>query len=182
MHTRFHIPNARPNEQLVFLLRRHPVTFLQHAAHFILLALAPLVAGAFVRGVIWPLIVDRDPVGVVIVLAGCVYYLFTLLLFFHAWLLYYLDVWIVTNERIIDIAQHNLFARSIAELNLENVQDVTAEVHGVLPTMLKFGDVFVQTAGEQPRFLCDDVPNPYEVARRITELHRVRMHTNHDRP
>jgi uncharacterized membrane protein YdbT with pleckstrin-like domain len=61
---------------------------------------------------------------------------------------YYLDVWIITTERIIDIEQHGLFHRAVSEIAVERVQNVTVETPGFLATMLGFGNVKIQTAGE----------------------------------
>ena len=65
---------------------------------------------------------------------------------FLLWIDYWLDVWIVTDERVINIEQKGLFSRSVSELHFYNVQDVTTSVRGVIPTLLNYGDVEVQTA------------------------------------
>ena len=83
---------------------------------------------------------------------------------------YYLDMWIVTDERIIDISQHGLFKRTSAELHLENIVDVTAQVIGVLPTMLNYGDVLIQTPGEVVRFHFKQIPRPEEVRQMVLKL------------
>ena len=46
----------------------------------------------------------------------------------------------------------------------------TAEVKGVLHTLLDYGNVHVQTAGEVERFHFEDIPNPNGVAKMILEL------------
>ncbi|MFH1171063.1 MAG: PH domain-containing protein, partial [bacterium] len=61
----------------------------------------------------------------------------------------------------------------VSELLLDKVQDVTVEVHGVIPTMLHYGDIMIQTAGESPRFHFDDIPHPHAIAEKIMELHRA---------
>jgi hypothetical protein len=63
---------------------------------------------------------------------------------FITWIDYYFDVWIITNERIINIEQKNLFIRTTSEVTLTRVQDVTATIGGFFPTLLDFGDVLVQ--------------------------------------
>jgi uncharacterized membrane protein YdbT with pleckstrin-like domain len=91
------------------------------------------------------------------------------LVFFTSFIDYYLDFWIVTNDRIINVEQH-LFARTISELDLYKIQDITGESRGFLQTMFNYGHVFVQTAGEVGRFNFEEVPGPREVARKIMEL------------
>lgn len=83
---------------------------------------------------------------------------------------YYLDVWIITNERIIDVQQKSFFARAISEQRLYRVQDITSEVHGFFPTIFKYGEVHIQTAGAKQRFLFHEVPRPEKVRNIIIKL------------
>ena len=77
------------------------------------------------------------------------------------WTDYYLDMWIITSNRIIDIEQRGLFNREVAEIPLRHVQDVTIEIRGVVETFLKFGTLRIQTAGER-EFTIKYVPHLYE--------------------
>ena len=70
----------------------------------------------------------------------------------------------VTNEHIIDIEQKTVFNRIVAKLELERIQDVTAETKGFMQTVFNYGDVYIQTAGERERFVFKDVPSPQFVA------------------
>jgi uncharacterized membrane protein YdbT with pleckstrin-like domain len=90
--------------------------------------------------------------------------------FFILWLDYYLDVWIVTNERIINIEQHGFFSRKVSELKLTKIQDVTSEIIGVIPSLLNYGNIYVQTAGEKERFTFHQIPDPNYVKNRIVQL------------
>jgi uncharacterized membrane protein YdbT with pleckstrin-like domain len=80
---------------------------------------------------------------------------------FLIWIDYYLDIWIITNERIINIEQKGLFLREASDLEFSKIQDVTTTVVGLLPTILNYGDVHIQTAGEIERFKFRQVPDPY---------------------
>lgn len=91
---------------------------------------------------------------------------------FLIWIDYYFDVWIITNERIINIEQKGLFTRDISELRYESVQDVTSSVVGLIPTMLNFGDVSVQTAAKEERFLFRQVGDPFTIKDQIMALSR----------
>ena len=96
-------------------------------------------------------------------------------MYFHQFVDYRLDTWIITNERIIDMQQLGLFDRVISELNINKVQDVTAEVHGQIQTFLDYGNVYIQTAGVQERFIFYSVPHPEEVARLIIQVNDMAM-------
>lgn len=89
---------------------------------------------------------------------------------FFLWIDYYFDVWIVTNERIVNVEQKGLFDRQVSELRFNRVQDVTSTVEGLIPTMLNYGDVAVQTAGETERFLFRQVPDPNRIKDLVMRL------------
>lgn len=99
-------------------------------------------------------------------------FLFIWMLFFAIWIDYYFDAWIVTDERIVDIEQRGLFARGISELQLENIQDITVEVSGVIPTFLNYGNLYVQTAAEKARFTFRNVPDPYALKNLVMNLQK----------
>lgn len=87
--------------------------------------------------------------------------------FFSIWTDYYLDIWIVTEHRIINIDQKGLFHREVSTLRTERIQDVTVEIAGIVATVLGFGNVHVQTAGEHAEFVIRGVSRPEHVKRRI---------------
>jgi len=98
---------------------------------------------------------------------------FSMLIWLYAfliWIDYYFDVWIITDKRIINVEQKGLFMRHISELELPKVQDVTTEIEGIIPSVLNYGDVHIQTAGTVTRFIFWHVPDPYKIKGIIMEL------------
>jgi len=93
---------------------------------------------------------------------------------------YYLDAWIVTDHRILEIHQLDLFKRDTSELRLSKIQDVSVKVEGILPTFFNYGTVIIQTAGVIPEFTFEQVPNPQQVKDRILQLYDrfVKQHPN----
>lgn len=81
---------------------------------------------------------------------------------------FYLDAWVVTDQRIIAVEQKGLFSRTVSECNLGKIQDITTDVHGIIPTFLNYGNVNVRTASEQESFIFKQVWNPNAVKDEIT--------------
>jgi hypothetical protein len=169
MYIEKHIPNRQKGENLVLFLRRHWIIIVGHWLFYLFLALIPVGFYFFIEYQ-FPNLLTTESTYAFLLLLASIYYLFILLFFYHAFVDYHLDVWIVTNKRIINVEQKGLFNRIIAEHELEKIQDVTAEQKGVLATFLSYGDVLVQTAGEVPMFIFRQVDNPFEVAKRINHL------------
>lgn len=175
-----HLPNQRPNEHVVLFMRRHWIAVFAIVVAFLFLIVVPLAIGAF----FWPRIeiyLDHPVLGPLIVLAGSIYFLSIWLFAFLEFTDYYLDTWIVTNERIINIEQEGLFHRTASELDLAAVQDATAEIRGIIQTLLSYGNVFIQTAGEKGRFHFKNIDDPEHVKEVVTRLveedkQRMAMH------
>ena len=88
---------------------------------------------------------------------------------FIFWTDYYLDIWIITDHKLVDIEQRGLFRRQISILHLDKIQDVTSNVHGIFATFINYGNLHVQTAGQQREFIIHNVANPNEVRQRIND-------------
>ncbi len=99
-----------------------------------------------------------------------VYMLLLTLGLFMIWTLYYLNVQIITNKRVVDVNQYAIFRQKISELLLPNIEDVTSEVTGFFGTILEYGNILVQTAGEKDNFRFERVPNPRGVSKLISDL------------
>lgn len=163
-------PNMLPGERVVLMLHRHGFVAFRITLLYMLLALVPVAAWLLV-GMRTDVFVDVTSAGYAIVtMLLSAYALVWALLFFVSWLNYYLDVWIITNERIINITQQRLFHRIVSEQKLYRVQDVTWQIEGVLGNLFKFGNVTIQTAGEQGKFTFEHIPDPESVAKSVMHL------------
>jgi len=67
---------------------------------------------------------------------------------------------IVTDRNITQILQYSLFSRKVSQLNMVNVEDVTSVQNGFLSTMLGYGELNIETAGEQSNFKFTYCPRP----------------------
>jgi uncharacterized membrane protein YdbT with pleckstrin-like domain len=83
---------------------------------------------------------------------------------------YYLDCWILTDERIISTKSPGLFNRIESSVTYDKIQDITIEVKGVLPALFDFGDLRIETASEMGKFTFSQISNPEKVKEIIFEL------------
>jgi len=97
------------------------------------------------------------------------YFIITLIIIFIfyiaflTWTHYYLDTYIITNQRILTIDQIDFFHRKVSEADIGNIQDIEVIVNGFFATLFNFGDVRIQTAGaDQKTLFFNDVPYPYK--------------------
>ena len=170
MYTPTTFPGQQPDEKIVVVLHRHWFVFIKNFARILLMAIFPLV----VAGIVTTFTSIDFSVGsfayTLLVMGSSLYLFFLLLLLYDRWLDYALDVFIVSDKRVVDIEQSGLFHRTVSEQRLYRVQDVTFEVKGVIRTFLQFGDVYIQTAAERERFVFEDVPHPDRITEVILRL------------
>ncbi len=163
------------DEHVILEVRKHWIVFAGHAVSLLFSALLPFILFTAVE-VLAPqfLTVLKFPgnVAALFLFFYSLWLLFLWISFFTAWTTYYLDVWYVTEKRIIAIDQKALFDRDISNLRFDKIQDVTIDVSGMISTFLHFGNVKVQTASEDEEdFLMQTVRNPDEVRRVIFSQH-----------
>lgn len=151
----------RENEEVFIFLRRHPVSFVPFLLIVILILFIPFIVAFILGGNI-----NRD----IAIVGLTFYYLGSLSVFMIGWLDFYYDIYIVTDTRVVDIDQNGLFHRVHAELEVEQVEDVTFRLQGILGNVFNYGVVEIQTAAERRNFFLKDVPDPKNVAAKILEI------------
>jgi membrane protein YdbS with pleckstrin-like domain len=165
----YRLPNKLPDEKVVKVLHRDYFILFKKVLFFILLAILPFIFFRIMT-LSFPALLNSLLSYTAVLLAASAYYLFIWLFFFFSFIDFYLDVWLVTNKRIINVEQEGFFSRTISEQKLCRIQDITSEVKGALPTIFKYGNVHIQTAGEEKRFVFEEVPNPDEVRNLLIKL------------
>lgn len=180
MYSHYHFPNQKPNEHVLMFMRRHWIVVLKIAATSVCLVAIPVFL--YIIYLNYTNYFDSEIITALTTLLFSAFLLFIILYTFSNFVDYYLDVWIVTNQRIINVEQKGLFARVISEKDLGRMQDITSEVKGFWATLLSYGDVHIQTAGEKERFVFKQIPFADEAARRISNLVVEYQKMNNDTP
>ncbi len=112
---------------------------------------------------------------ILFIFASSIFFFFLWIIFFIIWTDYYLDILIITNEHIIDVEQKGLFSRELSTFRLDKIQDMTAETNGIIQTLLSFGTIHIQTAGEDRDFIIRGIPKPFDVKYNISQQQDVIM-------
>ena len=139
-------------EKVIIAFHRHWIVVASKLTVAALFLIPPLLALALI-----PSLQIQEELGLLAIYIVILYLLAALMASFVIWFDYYLDVWIVTDKRIIDVEQIGMFRRQTSEFMLSRVQDVTVEIPGFMATLLHYGNLRVQTAGERG-FEAHDIP------------------------
>ncbi len=155
-------------EKILSIKRRHWFVIAVDAAHLVMLGILPLV-GLFAIYALFEQFADNLQNNIsFIVFYALAWWLFLWMFFFINWTNYYLDTFLITNKRIIYIEQIKLFKRSASELRLEKVQDIQVKVLGIIPSLLRMGDLHIQTAGGKDEVVFKSIPEAQEVKNMIS--------------
>ncbi len=169
MHHLASLIKQKPYERVEFLLRRHPITFLPQIGMVLVLALIPFGLFMLVNS-LFPALFAGEVLAPLLVLAASVYYLALLVFFFTHFIEFYLDILIITNDRVIDVEQHGLFSRTTSELDLFRIQDATADVHGFFATFFNYGTISIKTASVNLNITGVDIRHPDRVREELIRL------------
>ena len=147
-------------ERVLMKCRRHWMFLWPRVALLALVAIVPpLVAG-------W-LLSAADAYGGVVAqifwIAAAIWIVYWGVRTFFTWYRYNNDLWVITNQRIIDSAKPHPFSLKLATADLVNLQDMTVERSGILPTLFDFGDVVCVTASGSADFRIPGIPDPRSV-------------------
>lgn len=164
-----------PDEKITYLIRHHWAGFLPTLLIVAAMFLMPLLAGLIIN-----LAVPHffDAMTPMFALFATIYYLFIETFLFTSWINYYFNIIIITNQRMINVAQEGLLSRKTSELNFAEIENVSADVNGLFQVAFNFGLLVVETAGggtsgamlKPGFFTVQDVPDPNRIARAILDL------------
>lgn len=176
----FYFSSQNPNEKILHIIHRHWFNMLvQYIPIFAILGVM------FISITMYPYIFTNFADAGARVLFYFIQTFFLLFIWIYGfviWFDYYLDIWIITTHRVVNVEQKGLFSRQVSELKYNQIQDVSTDVKGFFPTILNFGDLTVQTAAEQSRFLFRSVGNPYKIKSYIMHLQKRKNETNKEQP
>lgn len=155
-----------PNEEVLKVARKHWFIIVTELFATFLLALMPFFL--MFTLVIFPKLIPFDfHLGTYlpfITYGLSLWLLFCLLTGFMIWTHYYLDLWIITDRRIILVDQVQFFNRKVSSFRLERLQDIQVTIKGIIPTFLNFGTIQAQTASaSESNFETSGLPDPREL-------------------
>lgn len=149
-------------EEIILVLRRHWFTNVRWILLFIFMLLAPALL-SFV-----PLIgFFPGRYQMVFILF---WYLITFAIAFENFLSWYFNVFIITEERVIDIDFYNMLSKKFSEAKISMIQDVTSTQGGVSQTLFNYGTILIQTAAEIPVIRIEHIPNPALVIKVLQQM------------
>jgi len=152
-----HYQGQDDDENILLLLRAHPITNLPWILLSIFIFFIPLLVPKFI------LLLNLDfsfvPQNFSLVLI-IINYLLILVIVYEGFLGWYFNVNLLTDKKIVDIDFHSILSKSIDVALLRDVQESTSHLAGIIGMIFNFGDVFIKTAASTESIDLKDIPHP----------------------
>lgn len=156
------------DEEVLYVFRKHPVVMRKGIIAWMFCILLGVIPVFF------------DPRYVVYFTGLAVGFLVGMIFMFPHWMSWYFSVFILTNQRFIQITQNGFFKRSVADVNLPLIQSINYEIIGLEQTLLGYGTIIMQTYVGDSRL--HSIHHPGKVQRRLVELMKKAGVTPETRP
>lgn len=155
--------SQHPEEKILMVLRQHPIVTVPAIVIGIALLLAPFL--------VFPILPFfqflPSQYGFFTMVA---WFMFVAIYFFETFLSWYFNLYVITDERIIDIDFYSLVYKAVSEAKIERIEDVTATSGGFFAALFNYGTITIQTAAEKREFEFVSVPQPAKVTKFLNEL------------
>jgi uncharacterized membrane protein YdbT with pleckstrin-like domain len=161
-----------PNEKVIAVIKRHPFGIIRL---YISAVLGLILAGGLLLFLMSELVPREDNPNIYAALGALAVVVvgFMIIIMLIATIIYHKSNFVITDQSIRQTLQISLFNKKISQLDVAQIQDVTAEKKGFLPTFLNYGRLLVETAGEQENFHFDYCPNPDHYAKIILDSRQL---------
>lgn len=160
----------QPGERVICEIKRHPFGLVGVYASLVLVIILAIAAVVLAPHLITGI---TEQTKSAIAFGGLILCAIVGLYTYMAVTIYKGNRWIVTSDSLTQISQVGLFRKQTSQLSLANLEDVTVEQNGLLQSMVGFGRLRTETAGERSKFVFDFCPKPTENAKKIIAAHEA---------
>lgn len=146
-------------EKIEMVVRRHWIVYIQ-------LAFYSLLWFSATSTLIWFFWINSFFINITLVL----FWMTFLLFLYIEWLNHELDLFIITNTRIIWVEQVSFLDRTVSECHLAQVQEVNAKTKWLLSNLLNYWTLLIQTAWNASNFEVTYAPDVMNTSRKILNI------------
>ncbi|MGC1177179.1 MAG: PH domain-containing protein [Candidatus Saccharimonadales bacterium] len=148
------------DEKVLFVFRKHPVVMRKGLVLGLLGPMFGIIPAAIKPELGFGLFFGGLAIGCIL----------GLIIFAPSWISWHFSVFIITDQRFIQITQKGMFHRAVADLGLPQIQSVNYEVAGLQQTLLGFGTIKMQTyVGD---LVIHDVHHPARIQKKLLSILR----------
>lgn len=152
------LENMRPWEEALMVIKRHWVIFILLWFYTFFAVMVTVI----LYTVLWFSMLNN--------LLNIVFWLLFSVFLYIEWLNHELDMYVVTNNRVIWIDQIAFLNRTVSECNLWQVQEVNSKTSWLIANLLNYWTLSIQTAWNKTTLKMDFSPDAMQWARKILNI------------
>ncbi len=152
------LENLRPWEEALMVIKRHWIVYIILWIYF----LFAIIVSTILYTVLWFWILNN--------ILNIVFWLLFIVFLYIEWLNHELDMYVVTNNRVIWIDQIAFLNRTVSECNLWQVQEVNSKTSWLIANLLNYWTLSIQTAWNKTTLKMDFSPDAMQWARKILNI------------
>jgi membrane protein YdbS with pleckstrin-like domain len=149
-------------ENIILVVRSHWILYLPHLIGAFLVLMLP-----WLLIILIPSLISNSAIFISLLIIAL---LICISVITNAYLSWYYNVSIITDQRIIDLDFPNIMSHTMSEIQLDKIQDVTDKQIGAMGSFFDIGSVFVQTAGSNQDVEFQNIPRPRDVHDILSDL------------
>ena len=154
------------DEEVLYVFRKHPIVMRKG----LIVSSFAILVGPLYTLVMTYLKPDNPPTISFFFLSFIGSLVLSAIVFMPSWISWHFSVYIVTDQRLIQITQKGLFNRTVVDMGLRQIQMVNYQVAGLQETLLGFGTIMMQTlVGD---LIIHDVHHPAKTQKKLLEILR----------
>jgi hypothetical protein len=155
------------DEEVLFVFRKHPIVMRKG---LIIASIAVLVGPLYTLALTY-LKPDSAPTLTFFFLSIVGSFVLSGIVFLPSWISWHFSVYVVTDQRFIQLTQKGFFSRSVVDMSLRQIQMVNYEINGLNETLLGFGTIMMQTlVGD---LVIHEVHHPAKIQKKLLEILRA---------
>jgi hypothetical protein len=152
------LEGLREWEEVKMVIRRHWIVFVLLAIHWFVGIMINVILYATFWFELWVNIFN------LIYLNGFIVFMYI------NWINHELDMYVITNSRIIWIEQVSFLNRQVSQCALNDVQEANTKTKWFFSNMLDYGDLTIQTAWNASNFRMEFVPDALGISRKVLNI------------
>lgn len=152
------LENLRTWEKVDSVIRRHWIVFAMIWVY--------AIGWVFLTGVLFVTMWNNAFTWILLI----VFWMYYSMFLYISWLNHELDLFVITNNRVICIEQKSFLNRAVGECTLDKIQEVSIETKGFFANILDYGTVTLKTAWSTTNFDMTFSPRPMQSSRYINNI------------
>lgn len=149
----------KENEELVRLIRQHPMVFFKSG----LLALIFLLLPFFLMFLLF----RWEIFGLILFFTLLIIGLIAIIRLIVIW---HFNAFLITDRRVILFKQRGLFDRQVSEIEYEKIQDISYRLKGASQTLFRYGSIRIQITNSETAIIVSKIPRPREIQQLLLKI------------